>query len=163
MWNTDLDTLEGPDGPLHDTEENVTEENVQASLRGLVLMSVSNKIGAMVLNTSNRSESAVGYTTLYGDMFAPIADCPKTLVWALAKWRNTISVAVRWASAFAARQRLASRLRHPRRDPRTLRRARPVTSADHRCWHRVGGHRAVRLQARQSQRVQAPSSVTRSA
>jgi NAD+ synthase/NAD+ synthase (glutamine-hydrolysing) len=70
----------------------VTEENIQARLRGLVLMSLSNKWGAMVLTTGNKSELAVGYCTLYGDMcggLAVISDVPKTLVYELARVANT--------------------------------------------------------------------------
>jgi len=69
----------------------VTEENIQARCRGILLMAISNKTGRMVLTTGNKSEMAVGYATLYGDMaggFAPLKDCPKTLVYALARWRN---------------------------------------------------------------------------
>jgi len=73
------------------SEPDVTEENMQARCRGLILMSISNKFGQMVLATGNKSEMSVGYATLYGDMaggFAPLKDVPKTLVYALAKWRN---------------------------------------------------------------------------
>jgi NAD+ synthase (glutamine-hydrolysing) len=69
----------------------VTEENIQARSRGMVLMAISNKTGAMLLTTGNKSEMSVGYATLYGDMaggFAPIKDCSKTLVYALARHRN---------------------------------------------------------------------------
>ena len=75
-------------------EEDVTEENIQARSRGLLLMAISNKTGRMLLTTGNKSEMAVGYATLYGDMaggFAPIKDCPKTLVYRLARYRNTVS------------------------------------------------------------------------
>ncbi len=68
-----------------------TEENIQARCRGMLLMAISNKMGRMVLTTGNKSEMAVGYATLYGDMaggYAPIKDCSKTLVWKLARWRN---------------------------------------------------------------------------
>ncbi len=70
-----------------------TEENIQARCRGLLLMAISNKTGRMVLTTGNKSEMAVGYATLYGDMaggFAPIKDCPKMLVYRLAHYRNSI-------------------------------------------------------------------------
>jgi NAD+ synthase (glutamine-hydrolysing) len=70
-----------------------TEENIQARCRGLLLMAISNKTGRMVLATGNKSEMAVGYATLYGDMnggFAPIKDCNKTLVYRLARYRNTV-------------------------------------------------------------------------
>jgi NAD+ synthase (glutamine-hydrolysing) len=73
-------------------EEDVTEENIQARCRGLLLMSISNKTGRMLLTTGNKSEMAVGYATLYGDMaggFAPIKDCSKSLVYRLARYRNT--------------------------------------------------------------------------
>ena len=68
-----------------------TEENIQSRCRGMLLMAVSNKTGRMVLATGNKSEMAVGYATLYGDMaggFAPIKDCLKTLVYRLARYRN---------------------------------------------------------------------------
>ena len=71
-----------------------TEENIQARCRGLLLMAISNKSGRMLLTTGNKSEMAVGYATLYGDMaggFAPIKDCSKSLVYDLARYRNTIS------------------------------------------------------------------------
>jgi NAD+ synthase (glutamine-hydrolysing) len=68
-----------------------TEENIQARVRGLLLMAISNKTGRMLLTTGNKSEMAVGYATLYGDMnggFAPIKDCSKLLVYRLANYRN---------------------------------------------------------------------------
>ena len=72
-------------------EPDVTEENIQARCRGLILMAISNKFGPIVLATGNKSEMSVGYATLYGDMaggFAPLKDVPKLLVYALSKWRN---------------------------------------------------------------------------
>lgn len=71
-----------------------TEENLQARVRGVLLMALSNKTGRILLTTGNKSENAVGYCTLYGDMcggFAVIKDVPKTLVYRLAAYRNTIS------------------------------------------------------------------------
>ncbi len=71
-----------------------TEENLQARCRGVLLMSISNKKGLLVLTTGNKSEMAVGYSTLYGDMaggFALLKDVPKTLVYKLAHYRNAIS------------------------------------------------------------------------
>ncbi len=71
-----------------------TEENIQARCRGVLLMAISNKTGAMVLSTGNKSEMAVGYSTLYGDMaggYSPLKDVYKTLVFALAKYRNELS------------------------------------------------------------------------
>jgi NAD+ synthase (glutamine-hydrolysing) len=95
-----------PIGPLYDAtvaqlaalfaghDADVTEENIQARCRGLLLMAISNKTSVMLLTTGNKSEMAVGYATLYGDMaggFAPIKDCSKTLVYRLARYRNSIS------------------------------------------------------------------------
>ncbi|MBW7834704.1 MAG: NAD+ synthase [Simplicispira suum] len=71
--------------------EDTTEENLQARIRGTLLMALSNKFASIVLTTGNKSELATGYCTLYGDMaggFAPIKDVPKTQVFALARWRN---------------------------------------------------------------------------
>ena len=73
------------------TDSNVAEENVQARVRGNVLMTVANKFGWMVLTTGNKSEMAMGYATLYGDMaggFAVLKDVPKTIVYELCLWRN---------------------------------------------------------------------------
>ncbi|WP_332066201.1 NAD+ synthase [Bartonella sp. CB189] len=69
----------------------ITEENLQSRVRGLILMAISNKLGSMVITTGNKSEMAVGYATLYGDMnggFNPIKDIYKMQVYALAEWRN---------------------------------------------------------------------------
>ena len=74
-----------------DTEDGVTEENLQSRARGVVLMGISNKFGSMVVTTGNKSEMSVGYATLYGDMnggFNPIKDLYKMQVYALADWRN---------------------------------------------------------------------------
>jgi NAD+ synthase (glutamine-hydrolysing) len=91
------DVFSGYQGVLRETfrgtKEGVAEENLQARIRGNLLMALSNKFGSLVLATGNKSEYAVGYATLYGDMaggFAPIKDVPKTLVYELAKWRNAI-------------------------------------------------------------------------
>ncbi len=73
-------------------EEDVTEENIQARIRGALLMAMSNKFSAMVLSTGNKSELAVGYCTLYGDMvggLAVISDVPKTMVYRLAQYVNS--------------------------------------------------------------------------
>lgn len=74
-----------------DAAPDVTEENIQARCRGVLLMAVSNKRGRLVLTTGNKSEMSVGYATLYGDMaggYAPLKDCPKLLVYRLCAWRN---------------------------------------------------------------------------
>jgi NAD+ synthase (glutamine-hydrolysing) len=83
--------------PFAGTEPGIAEENLQARVRGTLLMSISNKFGHLVLTTGNKSELAVGYSTLYGDMaggFAVIRDVPKTLVYALARWRNELGVVI---------------------------------------------------------------------
>ncbi len=74
-----------------DRAEDTTEENIQARLRGVLLMAMSNKFGSLLLTTGNKSELGVGYCTLYGDMcggLAVISDVPKTMVYQLAKWIN---------------------------------------------------------------------------
>jgi len=73
------------------------EENIQARCRGVLLMAISNKTGRIVLTTGNKSEMAVGYATLYGDMaggFAPLKDVPKTLVYRLAEYRNHLGAVI---------------------------------------------------------------------
>jgi NAD+ synthase (glutamine-hydrolysing) len=78
-------------GEFHGRKEDTTEENIQARIRGTLLMALSNKFGAIVLTTGNKSELATGYCTLYGDMaggFAAIKDLAKTTVFRLARWRN---------------------------------------------------------------------------
>ncbi|HEX4722409.1 MAG TPA: NAD+ synthase [Pseudonocardiaceae bacterium] len=74
----------------------LAEENIQARCRGMTLMALSNSAGHLVLATGNKTELAVGYSTIYGDAvggFAPIKDVPKTLVWELARWRNAAAAA----------------------------------------------------------------------
>ena len=78
-------------GEFKGLPEDTTEENIQARIRGVLLMALSNKFGSIVLTTGNKSEMATGYCTLYGDMaggFAPIKDVAKTRVFDLARWRN---------------------------------------------------------------------------
>ncbi|MEX2202793.1 MAG: NAD+ synthase [Actinomycetota bacterium] len=88
IFSTYLGALEEP---FRGTEPGTAEENLQARIRGALLMAISNRFGSLVLATGNKSEYAVGYATLYGDMaggFAPIKDVPKTLVYELVRWRN---------------------------------------------------------------------------
>ena len=83
--------LESLSRTFEGTEENVAEENIQARIRGNLLMALSNKFGWLVLATGNKSEMSVGYATLYGDMnggFNPVKDLYKTEVYRLARWRN---------------------------------------------------------------------------
>jgi NAD+ synthase (glutamine-hydrolysing) len=89
-------TLAALAGQFAGRTADTTEENIQARIRGLLLMAISNKTGRMLLTTGNKSEMAVGYATLYGDMnggFAPIKDCSKMLVYRLARWRNAQAAA----------------------------------------------------------------------
>ncbi len=83
--------LETLDPFFANTEENIAEENIQARIRGLLLMAISNKKNALVLNTGNKTESAIGYCTLYGDMcgaLAVISDLNKDEVYSISKWFN---------------------------------------------------------------------------
>lgn len=97
--NLQCEALEYPIGPLMDDYEELlgeddrglAAENIQARIRGNIMMALSNSRGWLVLTTSNKSEASVGYSTLYGDMaggFAPIRDVPKGLVYELTEWRN---------------------------------------------------------------------------
>ncbi len=87
-----FDTVKAELGPVFaGRAEDTTEENIQARLRGVILMALSNKLGSLLLTTGNKSEMAVGYCTLYGDMcggLAVISDVPKTMVYRLAGWIN---------------------------------------------------------------------------
>lgn len=88
IFSSVLETL---DPVFEGLEEDVTEENIQARIRGLLLMALSNKLNALLLTTGNKSELAVGYCTLYGDMsggLAVISDVPKTLVYRVSEWLN---------------------------------------------------------------------------
>lgn len=83
--------------PFAGTQPDTTEENLQARLRGVLLMSLSNKFRSLVLTTGNKSEMSVGYSTLYGDMaggFDVLKDVPKTLVFRLCRYRNTVSAVI---------------------------------------------------------------------
>ena len=96
LWNVPMEPAHLAFGDMlepffRDTEPNVAEENVQARIRCNILMSISNKFGWLVLTTGNKSEMAMGYATLYGDMaggFAVIKDLTKTMVYRLCRWRN---------------------------------------------------------------------------
>ena len=125
-------------------EPDITEENLQARIRGNLLMALSNKFGWLVLTTGNKSENSVGYSTLYGDSaggFAVIKDVPKTLVYRLADYRNARdadhpvprSIIERPPSAELRDDQNDAdslpRLRHARRDPRGLRRGGPRSAS----------------------------------
>ncbi len=96
------------------------EENIQSRCRGVLLMGISNKTGRMLLTTGNKSEMAVGYATLYGDMaggFAPIKDCSKLLVYRLAAWRNAQSQVI---PARVIERPPSAELRHEQKDTDSL-------------------------------------------
>ena len=109
-------------------EADLTEENLQARIRGNLLMALSNKFGWLVLTTGNKSEMSVGYTTLYGDLaggFAVIKDVPKTLVYRLCEWRNSPAGAGGGAVAHPLPASIIERapsaeLRHDQRDEDSL-------------------------------------------
>ena len=85
--------LQALDAMFEGRDTDVTEENLQSRSRGAILMALSNKFGGLLLTTGNKSEYAVGYATIYGDMcggYAPLKDLYKTEVFGLAKWRNTV-------------------------------------------------------------------------
>jgi len=123
----------------------VAEENIQARIRGVIMMALSNKFSSLLLTTGNKSEVAVGYCTLYGDMaggLAVISDVFKTQVYNLSRWinrdrevipHNTIekppSAELRPGQVDP---RQPSALRHPRRHPRRLCRTRPLTPRSRR-------------------------------
>ena len=84
----------GLEKEFKEKEKDITEENLQSRCRGVILMALSNKSGDLVLTTGNKSETAVGYSTLYGDTaggFGVLKDVPKTMVYELSRYRNTIS------------------------------------------------------------------------
>jgi NAD+ synthase (glutamine-hydrolysing) len=105
-----------------DTESGTAEENLQARIRGTLLMSLSNKFGWLLLSTGNKSESSVGYCTLYGDMaggFDVLKDVPKTLVYRLAKWRND-TVRRPWIPASTLTKEPSAELRPEQKDTDSL-------------------------------------------
>ena len=147
----------------------VTEENIQARIRGNLLMALSNKRGALLLTTGNKSELAVGYCTLYGDMsggLAVIADVPKTMVYRVARWLNqSCGIAdhsrgdpdqspVGGTAAQPDRSGLAAALRRARRHPPAPHRAPRTGRRDHRRRLRRR-HRAPRPAPGPRRRVQA--------
>ena len=143
--------------------DGLAEENLQARIRAVIWMGLSNQHGHLVLACGNKSELATGYSTIYGDAvggYAPIKDVPKTLVWELARWRNAWrraarrdaadprehdqQAAVGRAAPRAARLRLAAAVRAARRRARRLRRARPRLRRRRRRGVRPGPGRAGR-------------------
>ena len=117
-----------------DTEQNVAEENLQARIRGNIIMALSNKFGWLVLTTGNKSEMSVGYATLYGDMaggFSILKDVLKTWVYRLSRWRNRDTEVIPQriidkapsgrTSRRPARHRQSSSIRRARRYPPGIR------------------------------------------
>ena len=140
----------------------VTEENIQARIRGNLLMALSNKRGALLLTTGNKSELAVGYCTLYGDMsggLGVIADVPKTMVYRVARWLNATrgprgdsradpdEGAVGRAAAEPDRPGLAAAVRRARRHPAAPHRAAPAgrCRSSRRASTPATVHRVLRL------------------
>ena len=155
-------------GPFHGLPRNEAEENIQSRLRGVTLMALSNKFGSLVLTTGNKSEVAVGYCTLYGDMcgaLAVIADLFKMEVYRIARWVNREKEIIPSDSITKTAQRraapqpkgsgLAPALRNPRPDPGCLRGQGLEPRRNHQARLRPGG-RARRDQQSQFQRIQAP-------
>jgi hypothetical protein len=144
-----------------------TEENIQSRCRMLLLMGISNKTGKMLLTTGNKSEMAVGYATLYGDMaggFAPIKDCSKLLVYKLAEYRTRVSPVIPRRVIdrppppnCAPTRRTATRCRLTKSSThsRGLHRRRPVRGRDLRARFRPPDRRAC-AGSRETQRIQAP-------
>ena len=117
MFEATLATLTGE---FAGRAPDATEENIQSRCRMLLLMGLSNKTGRMLLTTGNKSEMAVGYATLYGDMaggFAPIKDCSKLLVYRLANYRNTVSPVI---PARVIERAPSAELRHEQKDSDSL-------------------------------------------
>ena len=113
--------------------EDTAEENIQARLRGVILMAMSNKFGSLLLTTGNKSELAVGYCTLYGDMcggLAVISDVPKTMVYRIARWVNREREIIPAAPSRSRRRRNCARTRPTRI------RCRPTTCST-RFWKRT--------------------------
>ena len=124
----------------------VTEENIQARIRGVLLMGISNKFGELLVTTGNKSEMSVGYATLYGDMcggYSVLKDIYKTEVYALARWRNE-----HLPEARAGRAAASSRShRSPRRRPRSCGRIRPTRI---RCRRTTSSTRSCRRWSKRS-------------
>ena len=103
-------------------EPDLTEENLQSRIRGVLLMALSNKNGWLVLTTGNKSETSVGYSTLYGDTaggFAVIKDCPKLLVYELCRWRNS-QTASAWIPEASITKPPSAELRPDQTDDQSL-------------------------------------------
>jgi NAD+ synthetase len=106
--------LEALEGEFRNLPPDAAEENIQARIRGTLLMALSNKFGSIVLTTGNKSEMAVGYATLYGDMaggFAVLKDISKTLVYRLCHYRNALGRVIRSGSSPARRRPNCARTR----------------------------------------------------
>ena len=156
-------------------DPDTAEENIQSRCRGVLLMGISNKTGKMLLTTGNKSEMAVGYATLYGDMaggFAPIKDCSKLLVYrlcALAKRSITgdseprhRTAAVGRAALRPERHRQSAAVRNPRPHPGGLHRGGLVGRSDSGARLR-SSHGGAHPGSGQAQRIQAPPGAARRA
>ena len=154
--------------------EDATEENIQARIRGNFLMALSNKFGSLVLSTGNKSEMAVGYCTLYGDMaggLAVISDVPKTVVYELSKFVNRKREAdppgnpgqspLSRAASESKRSGHPSRLRGPGPHPESLRRGRPQPRRNRRPLQSSPRPCPLRSSPRRSKRIQTQTSSAR--
>ncbi|MGH8231571.1 MAG: NAD+ synthase [Steroidobacteraceae bacterium] len=113
-------TLEALAPEFAGRQPDATEENIQARCRGVLLMAISNNTGRILLTTGNKSEMAVGYATLYGDMaggFAPIKDCSKMLVYRLARYRNSVAAVI---PERVIQREPTAELRHEQKDTDSL-------------------------------------------
>lgn len=107
-------------GIFQGTKEDLTEENIQSRIRNIILMAYSNKFNAMLLNTENKSEAAVGYSTLYGDLaggYAVVSDIPKTFLYKVCEYRNSVSKSI--PESIIKREPTAE-LRHDQKDSDSL-------------------------------------------
>ena len=137
--------------PSRAVTPDTTEENLQARARGAVLMALSNKFGSLLLTTGNKSELAVGYCTLYGDMaggLAVISDVPKTLVYRLARYINRDREVIPASTHRQAAERRAAAGPEGQRQPAALRRARPHHPGLRRGRSRRRRHRRARPRPR---------------
>ena len=149
LWNISIEdmfqsSLDSLDPLFAGTGSGVAEENLQARMRGNLLMAISNKFGWLVLTTGNKSEMAMGYGTLYGDMaggFAVIKDVPKVLVYELAETRNArgASPVIPQSVIDKEPQRGAAPRPEGHRQPTSLQRSRPRAGGIRRAGQVSGG------------------------
>jgi hypothetical protein len=140
-------------GSFADQDVDITEENIQSRIRGVTLMALSNKFGPMLLTTGNKSEMSVGYATIYGDMaggYNPLKDAYKMTVFAISRWRNSITAAhrawPRWPGDARRHHHPAAQSPNCAPTRRTRIRCRPIRCSTISCW--AGRTRKERRPAR---------------